>query len=376
MGKIKQTFAAIKKRFGKESSKTQVLPRPLPTVEILPPPVSGRRRALLRRRAVTIAVVAFLLICSGVALVLILRGTAQDIFLPGQREMRVYFFNSSAGVLVAEHLPISSLDFIFTAPQEYDLNWVAAALANMQRPPARGLSTTWPETAVIADYMLDRRVLTIVLNESYSELPALDEALFRTALTLTLTAGPYIDEVKLRLGEQEWTESRSTVSNTPEFSPARLINAPMLLYFVCESGEGLVRGYYTAMGVNPRELERAALERLIHGPGMAGTVSFIPPETRVRVLHYNETRSVYVLLSGEFSTRFNGTSTQAQLMIAAIVNTVLSNPSAGAGDLRHVFFLIDSARESQFHGVADFDRGFEYDETVMVWYVPEEEYES
>jgi len=326
--------------------------------------------AYFTRRRVNIAVIAILLICCGIVLTFALRGRVQDIFTPGGREMRVYFFNPQAGQLQAENLPISIRDFRFTSPWENDLNWVFAAFANMQRPPSRNLSSTWPEEVYPISYAMDERILFLIFNESYMDLSPLDEALFRAALTLTMTAGPYVDEVILRVGGQDRTESSSTVFNAPQISSARLANLQTILYFVCESGEGLVRDYTVVRDANPGATDLVALERLISGPAPDGAVSFIPAETRVRVLRDVDTRSIYIILSGEFSTRFNGSHAQAQLTIQAIVNTALSN---SVWDIRQVFFLIDSARESNFHGVQEFDRAFEYDETVMIGFVAEEE---
>jgi len=316
---------------------------------------------LMRKRAIIVAVAIFL-ICCGIALIFILRGRVQDIFTPTGREMRVYFFNSQAGQLQAENLPINTRDFRFSLPWENDLNWIYAAFANMQRPPGRNLSSTWPEAVYPIDYIIDERILFLSFNESYLEMPPLEEALFRTALTLTMTAGPYIDKVIMRTGAQDRVESPTTVFNAPHISSARLANLNTILYFVCESGEGLVRDYSIIENANQRETELEALERLISGPVPDGAVSFIPTETRVRVLRDVDTRSIYIILSGEFSTRFNGSHAQAQLTIQAIVNTALSN---SVWDIRQVFFLIDSARESQFHGVQDFDRAFEYDEIIL-----------
>ena len=323
------------------------------------------------RKRIVVAAAVILLICCGIVLTFALRGRVQDIFAPAGREMRVYFFNPQAGQLQAENLPINSRDF--TAPAwEADLNWVFAAFANMQRPPGRNLSSIWPEAVYPISYVVDEQILFLTFDESYLDLPTLDEALFRAALTLTMTAGPYVNEVILRVGGRDRIESSATVFNAPQISSARLANLNAILYFVCESGEGLVRDYVVVRDANPGATDLVALERLIAGPAPEGAVSFIPSETRVRVLRDVDTRSIYIILSGEFSTRFNGSHAQAQLTIQAIVNTALSN---SVWDIRQVFFLIDSARESNFHGVQEFDRGFEYDETVMIGFVAEEEEE-
>ena len=319
------------------------------------------------KRIVAIGAVALIVICVGIAATILLRGN-RDIFLQTQQEMRVYFFNSSAGHLNYEELAVNPRDFI--QPYGGSLNWVSLALANLQRPPGN-LASTWPDTATVINYDLDDRTLVINFLDDYLETPPIQEALFRSALTLTMVSGPFVDEVILVAGDSIWAESAFTIDNSPAISPARLANVQVVLYLIDESGEGLVRTYYTIPDANPREQIRVALERLIEGSPIEGAVSLIPPETRVNVLSDTEIRSVYVNLTGEFS-RFTGSPAQANLMIASMVNTVFGN----SADLRQVFFLIDSVWENSFHGVSDFNRGFEYDETVMLGFVPEEEEED
>jgi len=302
----------------------------------------------MRMRIILISAVAILIICGSVALILALRGGARDIFAPGQQAMRVYFFNPQAGELQAENMPVST----------QDLYWLPAAFAMMQATPGRNLSSTWPEGLLSPVFAQHQQTLFLTFDESYLQLPPFDEALFRSALTLTLTAFPDIDEVVFRTGDNYRTESPDTVFNAPKLSPSRLANVSVVLYFVCENGDGLIRDYATVLDANPRETDLVALERLIAGPVPEGAVQLLPAETRVRILRDVETRSIYVNLSGEFAARFSGGSAQAQLAVQSIVNTVLSN---SVWDIRHVFFLVDSAREGQFHGVQDFDRGFEYE---------------
>jgi len=315
------------------------------------------------RRLIIIAAAGILLIGLTITLTFLLRGNS-DIFQPTTRGMQVYFFNARAGELQPENLPVSPRGF-YVLSHMAGLNWVSSALENLDRPPSGNLLSTWPDTATILDYNLDERILVITLHPSYLETPPLQEALFRSALTLTMVTGPYVDDVVLRAGDSTWKESAATIDNVPEISPARLANVQVVLYLIDESGEGLIRTYYTIADANPREQVQVALDRLITGSPFEGAVSLIPTDTRVNVLTDTEIRSIYVNFSGELS-RFSGSPFQANLMISSIVNTVFAN----SVDLRQVFFLIDSAWESSFHGVADFNRGFEYDETVMMGFVP------
>jgi len=211
--------------------------------------------------------------------------------------------------------------------------------------------------------------LTAVFCESYLEILPLQEALFRSAFTLTMLGLPFVDNVIIRAGNHQWAETTETIQNAPTISPVRLVDTQLILYFIDELGEGLVREYFEATDVDFQQLAREALERLIEGPTIEGVVSLVPSETRIRnVVSVTETASIYVSLSGEFLTRFSGSTAQASQMIYSIVNTVIENSPQGVRPWQ-VFFLIDSDRRDEFHGVTDFDTGFEYNERIVFGFV-------
>ena len=311
-----------------------------------------------------------LLAIASVALFFVMRGNGQ-IRTPGvgTGAIQIYFFNPSEGRLYAESRPW---------PHGTQRDWVNAAVGHLRFPPnSNNLSSTWPdinpllgaeEVPFLLDFTITEGTLYATFYESYLTMAPLQEALFRSAFTLTMVGFSFIDDVVIRVNEHEWAESAMTIANAPAISPSRIANTQLILYFIDESGEGLVREYYTAIDVDTQQRVRVAVERLIDGPTIEGAFSAIPAETRVRaVISVAEPPSVYVNLSSEFLTRFSGGPAQANLMIAAIVNTVLSNsPSA-----RQVFFLIDSAREEHVPGIGDFSFGFEYNETIMMGYVEE-----
>lgn len=310
---------------------------------------------------IKVIIIAVVLVVAGiVALVLQLREQGYDSGESSQ--MQVYFFSPAEGRLYWEERPW---------PEGSTLDLILMAMGHLQRlPQNNNLTTTWPTTIYDAEEELPfllwvdfaDSMAVIDFGEVYFEMSPVQEALFRSALTLTLVGLPYVDEVMIRVNGREWIESTETIANAPEISYARLANIQITLYLIDESGEGLVREYYSVTEADIQQRERTALEHLI-----SSAYSIIPEETRVRVIPADETlTSVYVNLSSEFSTNFTGSSAAAQLMIASIVNTVLENSPPA---VRQVFFLIDSARQESFHGVPYFDRGFEYDETVMVGFV-------
>jgi len=301
-----------------------------------------------------------------ITLALVLRRQGRDIFAPAQ--MQIYFFNPTEGYLQAESRPW---------PYGFARDWVAAAIGHLRfAPNSRDLVSAWPdinpllgveETPFLLDFVINERTLIVDFSDAYMEMSPMQEALFRSAFTLTMVHLGFIDEVKIRTGGFEWLESAETIANAPTISSARLADTQFTLYFIHESGEGLVREIYDAVDVDMGQRARFALERLIDGVAPEGAISAIPADTRIiAVIPATETASVYVNLSGEFLSNFRGGPMQAQLMTAAIVNTVLEN-SPG---MWQVFFLIDSMREEHVPGIGDLSGAFEYDETVMVGFVP------
>lgn len=312
--------------------------------------------------------IAAILIAGAATLIFVLQGQGRDIFTTAQ--IQVYFFSPSEGQLVPEGRPI---------PHGYQEDWVAAAIGHLRFPPnSNRLNSTWPninpligveETPFLLNFYIHEGALTAEFYDSYLEMPALQEALFRSALTLTMVNLGFIDEVIFRVNDRQWTETAETIANGPAISPSHHINTQLALYFIDESGEGLVREYYSAIGMDTQRPVQTALERLIEGAQTEGAFSAIPSETRVLGVIPDEPLSIYINLSGDF-LRISGGPAQTQLMIAAIVNTVLANTPP---NIRQVFFLVDSSRQ-QLPGIEDFTIGFEYDETVMMDYVPDYSY--
>jgi len=311
-----------------------------------------------------------LIAIGSLTLALVLRRQGRDIFLTNQ--IQIYFFDPIEGRLYSEGRP---------QPYGNQHDWVSAALGHLRFPNSRRLSSTWPdinpllgveEIPFFMNFRMNENTLLIDFYDSYLQIPPLQEALFRSALTLTMVGLPFIDEVKIRVGDNEWIESAETIANAPSISPVRLTSTQLVLYYIDESGEGLVRTYYNTGEIDARRRAQMALQRLIDGPTTDGMFSAIPTETRILAVIpvEDETMSVYVNLSNDF-LRLVATPAQTRLIIASIVNTVLENSDTG---LWQVFFLIDSSRE-QLPGIDDFTRGFVYDETVMLGFVPEDEYD-
>ena len=299
-------------------------------------------------------------------------------FLVGGRNhdenyVSVYFFNAALGSLESERRAVPA-DWELSG----DMLLLQAAFSFVQREPNSAiLSRPWPEMYVYR-YFLDGDVLVVEFGESYLELESLTEALFRSALTLTMVELPFVDSVKIRLitdnGEHEhvFHESAQTIANAPSISPALQSDQTFTLFFIDESGEGLFYESYVAPAVNLHFRNQVILETLIANQNAYGALPSIPPETRVlSVNEYREAFAIYVNLSSEFFTRFGGGPSEARLMIASIANTLIEN--AAGSQLRRVYFFIESERREDFHGVAEFDLGFAFDETLVIGFTYEEE---
>ena len=290
--------------------------------------------------------------------------------------MPIYFFNESAGMFEPEWFPMQEGDTVFLA------QLAVAQLINGTRNSR--LTNVWPDEsegrAVPSWLFLDEDMLVAAFDsEFYAEMQPLEEALFRSAFTLTMVGLPGIESVKFRVGEgvylTEWVESAETIANNPSISPMRISSVTFTLYFADETGETLVPEVYVASGVDLRRREVFLLTRLIAGPSDSdfSPAVVIPPETRVRsVTLMQDAGGYYVDLSSEFLNNFTGTPAQARMMIASIVNTLIENSGLRT---RRVSFLIDSERREDFHGVSDFHLWFSFDETLVMGY-GEEDYEE
>jgi len=287
--------------------------------------------------------------------------------------IEVYFFDATSGRLVSE---------LRQWPDT--ITWTEAIIGFLMGEPINSrLTHTWPGFGVadfITDIYMEDTMLVVTFSDLYWEIPPVEEVVFRSAFTLTMIGLEFVDSVLLRVDgyerQVEWLESAETIANAPPISPIlRPGITTFTLFFGHESGEGLViETYETMVSAVPRLRARAMLERLIAGPTTEGAVASIPAETRVLHVELHGESGIYVDLSSEFVTRFSGTQSQAQMMIASITNAVIEN--TGSPRTRRVFFLIDSERREEFHGVPDFNLGFVFDETMMLGYGQEDESED
>jgi len=314
------------------------------------------KKSMTTRKKISLGLISFaaLLICSG-AVFFAIRFAGGD----PPDSIAVYFFNPTQGQLQAEARTMAHGGYH---------EQIAAALQSFARGPAdQNLSAVWPVdtdvTALIEDLHIYENILYAQFSEMYADLPPADEVIFRAAFTLTMTGLPHIYGVNFRFGDEEIFETAASITNNPFISPARRTAQDFLLFFADEAGEWLVTEIYRGEGVNVHARGQYILARLIEGQNAPGFLPLIPPETRVRDVFFEPDSGVYVDLSGEFHSRFAGTPAQAQLMLQSVTHTMLAN--AGGNIPRRVFFLIDSERKDDFHGVGDFHMGFAPDETVL-----------
>jgi hypothetical protein len=286
---------------------------------------------------------------------------------------RIYFFNAVQGRLEAEYRNLpqadnrAEIETIFRYLTEGPRNTAFTRVWTVDTEP-------WE---FLRDYYLDDRILVAEFSHLYDEMPPMDEIIFRSAFTYTMTGLPYIDGVIFRTPSAEWRESAETIANSPSISSTRRQSEIFTLFFADESGEGLITEEYFASDVQLHRRTQDILETLIERQNTTGGIlPLIPAETQIRRVIIDlsaNSPGIYVDFSSEFHNRFSGTSSQARMMLQSIAHTVLEH-----NDQRRVFFLIDSERRDEFHGVTDFNLGFTMDETMMMGYteVTEEETEQ
>jgi len=299
-------------------------------------------------------------------------------------KLPLYYFSPSASVLVPvwNEMPVGdALDIA-----EFAISQLRNDISN------QNLVSVWPQIPndeiltpdILLNLVLYDETLIAVFSDEYKNMTPLEEAIFRGAFTLTMTTIPGVERVNFRVletnedGEVVWSdryESAGTIANNPTISPTRNSDETISLFFVGETGETLVEETYILKDVNVRRRQIEILEKLISGPSddSINYATLIPPETRVRdITRLNDENIYYIDLSSEFFNNFSGTPSQARMMIASIVNTIIVNSDSNTNTQR-VAFLIDSERREDFHGVGDFHLWFHFDETLFEWYEEPEE---
>ena len=279
----------------------------------------------------------------------------------------VYFFDSVGGYLASEFRDLSHLN-----AREH----VEATLRYFVSEPTNSkLTCVVPADAelveLITEILIENGVLTAITSDYYLNMPPIDEVLFRSAFTLTMVGLPYIDSVVFVLTDgEERFESAETIANNPLISPTRRTVEDFTLFFVDESGEGLVTRLFESVDVNLHRREQQILELLIGNQNVPGVLPLIPADTRVLDVRIElDAGGIYVDFSSEFYRGFSGNTAQARLMLQSVTHTMLENIS---GTPRRVFFFIDTERLEEFHGLSDFDLEFTIDETVMLGYTEED----
>ena len=319
--------------------------------------MSKRKKIIIALASVALVIACF------VAAYFIMNYTSDD---DTRGRLAVYFYKPSAGKLEAE--------FRVLHPEQH--LQVQSAVHDLATGPNTALSGVWP--AGLRDFVdthVDQNILVANFSEAYNDFSPLDEVIFRSAFTLTMLGIPNIDGVLFRVknenGTEEFLETATTITNNPFISPARRTAENFTLFFLDETGEGLVTMLSNAEYVNVHARAQYILSLLIEGQNAPGIFPLIPPETRVRDVFVEPDSGIYVNLSSEFHSRFGGTPAQARMMIQSITHTILENERSNVQ--RRVFFLIDSERWDDFHGVSDFNLGFTIDKTMMLDYEEEDE---
>ncbi|MCL2665665.1 MAG: GerMN domain-containing protein [Defluviitaleaceae bacterium] len=285
-------------------------------------------------------------------------------------KIKVFYFNTQTNNLETEERPMPEGDTDFV---------VRTILGYLKDAPKNAaLSKTLPDGLTLLEADLSAEaVLYLNFDESYSLIPPLEETIFRMSCIWTFTELPYVQYVYIHTdgnnlinarGNAAKPENRLTAKLNPEISPVKTSTRVLKLFYVNEQADGLL-AEDRLVTYDIYSLEKDIVQLLIDGTRTEGRLSSIPPETRILDVK-TENGICNVSLSGDFITRFTGGPSLARHTVYAIVNSLIENSS----NVNRVQFLIDSERVEVFHGVADFDKVFDKDESLII--VPEEEIED
>jgi len=288
--------------------------------------------------------------------------------------INVYFFNPASGRLEAERRAVPEGNYLEVARYL----WETLRLG----PESASLSNTFPENLIgqidlrtVRTTYVDFGVRTIEINmnESYFDVPAISEILFRSAVVWTFTELDWVSDIIFfvngtpltRLdGEIIGSMDRDNVLIRPQITMEHIVRKTVELYFANSNLTGLVAERRTIEVPSNLTEEWVVLQELMKGPRTEGLLSLIPPETVINDVYTESlTMTCYVDLSPVFDTRLTPGAPVRQLAVYSIVNTLTRLSS---GNVHRVQFLINSERVPSRNLDIDLSQVFELDEGLII----------
>ncbi|WP_295632164.1 GerMN domain-containing protein [uncultured Intestinimonas sp.] len=231
---------------------------------------------------------------------------------------------------------------------EEPLNALMEAL--LSGPLSDGLASPFPAgTRQLSPPVLENGVCTVDLSEQYGGLSEVDLTLADYCITLTLCQVEGVDAVTILVegavipyGDHQMLRESDVVLSSAEDEPVYLTAD---LYFLREGGGLAVetRELLVPSGAIPAEV---LLKALLSGPETPGLYLPIPEGAELIDLWINSDGTCYVSFSAPFLEGEPAPTSQARLLLYAIVNTLCQ-----LSDVSAVRLLVEGESPEEYGGV-------------------------
>ena len=260
----------------------------------------------------------------------------------GDPQVCVYYLNETGAELVAEAADV---------PNSTHKRQIEYLIKQLIAPPAGKKSPLSDGTKLLSVTVTDEIAVVDFSKEFYNG-KAIDKTLASVAVAKTLCSLDYITGVQILVEGEEALDSdgnpigilrESDLVINQGSTPSQTPDTSYKIYFSNEDSEFLVPERRSIETTASDTAEKIILSELMKGPKESGHFRTIPQEAKLLSI---ETKDgvCFVNFSKEFVEKHSGGTTEQQLTIYSIVNSLTE-----LSTVERVQFLIEGEKKEEFH---------------------------
>ena len=254
----------------------------------------------------------------------------------------VYYLNEAGSELIAEDVDV---------PNETHKKQIEFLIKQLLYPPA-GKKSPLNDGTKLKSVTVSDEIVTVDFSKDFYGGKAIDKTLATVSVAKTLCSLDYIAGVQILVEGREILDSEgnpigilrgSDIILRQDSTPAQSPDTSFKIYFSNEDSEFLVPERRIINISSGDMVEKLILAELLKGPKETGHFRTIPQEAKLLSI---ETKDgvCFVNFSKEFVEKFSGGTTEQQLTIYSIVNSLTE-----LSTIDRVQFLIEGEKREEFH---------------------------
>lgn len=260
----------------------------------------------------------------------------------GDMDACVYYLNESGSELIAEPTDV---------PKGTHKAQIEYLIKQLITPPAGKKSPLNGGTKLLSVSVNDE-IAEIDFSKEFYEGESIDKTLAIVSVAKTLCSLDYITGVQIFVEGEEVLDSdgnplgilsESDLVINQDSTPSQTPETSFKIYFSNEDSEFLVPERRNIDVASSDAVEKMIMAELMKGPKESGHFKTIPQEAKLLSI---ETKDgvCFVNFSKEFIEKFSGGTTEQQLTIYSIVNSLTE-----LSTIERVQFLIEGEKREEFH---------------------------